>query len=349
MSNTPPEPRTVPYLFGHAKAEAGFLDAFRSGRFHHAWLITGPAGIGKATFAFRAARYLFEHPDPSEPGLALHADLSVDAASPSFAKVAAGAHPNLLHLTRPYDDKAKRLKTEIPVDLVRRTQTFFGTTAAEEGWRICIVDSADDLNANAANTLLKNLEEPTARGLYLIVCHNPGRLLPTIRSRCRVLRMTGLDRNDLDRAVRTALEAQNLTVPEDDLVSALEASRGSVGKALIFLESGGLDVMKGLKELAARFPTIDRRDLHGLAQSLAAREAESRYDLFCDLAYDLAADRVRSNDNALGSRLRWSQAGQDILEIGRQSRIFNLDRKQAVIQIVETLAGAAGSPISPEA
>ncbi len=349
MTNTPPEPRTVANLFGHAKAEAGFLDAFRGGRFHHAWLITGPAGIGKATFAFRAARYLFDHPDPSDPASILHADLSVETGSPSFAKVAAGAHPNLLHLTRPYDEKAKRLKTEIPVDLVRRTQTFFGTTAAEEGWRICIVDSADDLNTNAANALLKNLEEPTARGLYLIVCHNPGRLLPTIRSRCRVLRMTGLEHSDLERAVRTTLEAQDLTVPEEDLQAALEASRGSVGKALIFLESGGLEVMKGLNGLAARFPAVDRRNLHGLAQSLAAREAESRYDLFCDLAYDLAADRVRATGSALAARMRWSEAGKDILEIGRQSRIFNLDRKQAVIQIVETLAGAAGSPISPEA
>lgn len=313
---------------------------------HHAWLITGTTGIGKATFAFRAARYLLEHPDPSDPALALHSDLSVEAGSRAAAKVAAGAHPNLLHLSRPYDEKNKRFKTEIPVDEVRRTQAFFGTTAAEEGWRICIVDSADELNKNAANALLKTLEEPSDKGLYLIVCHNPGRILPTIRSRCRTLGLRPLSSDDLARSVRRLLEAVDMPVSDEDLGVTLQASRGSVGKALTFLSSGGVEVATGFGAISDRFPAIDRSVLHRFAQTLAGRDAEKQFDLFCELAVELATDRIRAPDCELHEKIGLVDAGQAVTEIARESRIYNLDRKQTVIRMIETLAQATVSPIS---
>lgn len=346
MIETVPAPNQTEELRGHSAAELMFLDAYRSGRMHHAWLITGPAGIGKATFAFRAARYLLDHPDPNDPSLSLQSDLSVEAGSRAAAKVAAGAHPNLLYLSRPYDEKNKRFKAEIPVDEVRRTQAFFGTTAAEEGWRICIIDSADEMNKNAANALLKTLEEPTDKGLYLIVCHNPGRILPTIRSRCRTLGLRPLSLDDLTKCVRSLLEAADMLVSDEDLGITLQASRGSVGKALTFLSSGGVEVATGFRAISDRFPAIDRSVLHGFAQTLAARDAEKQFDLFCELAVELATDRIRAPDCGLQEKIGLVDAGQAIIGIARESRIYNLDRKQAVIRMVETLAQATVSPIS---
>jgi len=341
-----PLPNITTDLSGHEQAELLFLDAYRSGRMHHAWLITGPQGIGKASFAFRAARFVLEHPDQNDPALAELGDLSVAPGSRAAAKVAAGAHPNLLHLKRPFDEKNKRLRAEIPVDEVRRTQAFFGTTAAERGWRICLIDCADDLNKNAANALLKTLEEPTDKGLYLIVCHNPGRILPTIRSRCRTLRLRGLSRPDLAATVRSVLERSGTQVPDADLETTLDTCQGSVGKALMLLMSGGVEVVHGFRAVAGSFPRIDRSSLHRFAQGLAARDAENQFELFCELAVELATDTIRLPDLPLGAKIRMADAGQSITDIARESRIFNLDRKQTVIRMVETLAEATVSPIS---
>jgi len=335
-------------LFGHEAAELAFLQAFRSGRMHHAWLITGPAGIGKASFAFRAARYVLEHPDPLDVSLALHSDLSVEPESRAARLVAAGAHPNLLHLTRPYDEKNKRLKTVITIDEVRRTQGFFGSTAGQPGWRICVVDCADDLNSSAANALLKNLEEPSDKGLYLIVCHNPGRILPTIRSRCRTLRLRSLERPAFDKTLASILQHNRKSVSPEDLDTTWAATRGSVGKALIFLMSGGIDMARGFQSLTRNFPRLNRTDLHRFAQGLAGRgqDAEKTFDLFCDLAYEFAAERIRAPGPALATKAALDAAARSNAEIARDCRIYNFDRKQAVIRMVETLAEAAVSPIS---
>lgn len=341
-----PPPNVTTTLRGHEHAERLFLDAFRGQRMHHAWLITGPAGIGKATFAFRAARYVLEHPDQSDPTIGLHSDLSVNSDSRAAAKVAAGAHPNLLHLKRPYDEKSKKFKTEIPVDEVRKTQSFFGTTAAERGWRICLVDSADELNKNAANALLKTLEEPTDKGLFLIVCHNPGRILPTIRSRCRTLPLRELSREDLGKTVHTLLEHNGHAVSEDDLAKTLDVSRGSVGKALTFLSSGGVEVVDGFRRMIGQFPAIDRSELHRFAQSLASRDAEKQFDLFCDIAGEMTTDKVRLPNVPLAEKVRWVEAERSMTKIAQDCLVFNLDRKQAVIRMVETLAEAAVSQIS---
>jgi DNA polymerase-3 subunit delta' len=176
-------PRENLHLFGHEAAERVLLEAYRSGRMHHAWLITGPEGIGKATLAFRIARFILANPDPSENSIAVADDLTVEAPDALIGKIAHGIHPNILHLQRPWDEKGKRYRTEISVDTVRRIVPFLGTTAGEGGWRIVLVDPADEMNRSAANALLKALEEPPPRTLFVLVSQTPGRLLTTIRSR----------------------------------------------------------------------------------------------------------------------------------------------------------------------
>ena len=180
-----PHPREATDLFGQSEAEQTLFDAFMSGRMHHAWLLTGPKGIGKATLAYRAARFVLQHGVPEIASAARATDLSTPADQPVARQVIAGSHPNVLTLRRPWDDKAKRFKTVLTVDEVRRTAGFFGLTAGVKSWRIAISDAADDMNVNSENALLKILEEPPPQSLFFLVAHQPGRLLPTIRSRCR--------------------------------------------------------------------------------------------------------------------------------------------------------------------
>src|SRR3979411_1626567 len=179
-------PRETTALSGHREAEQALLNAYRSGRIPHAWLIGGAQGIGKATLAYRMARFRLAHRDPLAPRVQSAETLEVDPAHPVARHVAAGAHGGLLTLERTLNDKGV-MRTVITVDETRETISFFGSTAAVEGWRVCIVDTVDELNPNAANALLKVLEEPPQQSLFLLVSHAPARVLPTIQSRCRKL------------------------------------------------------------------------------------------------------------------------------------------------------------------
>ena len=176
---TPLHPRHRQHLVGHEDAENHLLGAYHSGRFHHAWLISGPQGIGKATLAYRLARYLLRYPDYKT---APESTLDVPAGDTVAAQVSARSHPDLLVVQRGVE-KGK-LKAGITVDSGRKAADFFSKTAGAGGWRIAIVDVADEMNTAAANSLLKTLEEPPERSLFILVCHDHGRLLSTIRSRC---------------------------------------------------------------------------------------------------------------------------------------------------------------------
>src|ERR1700736_3543344 len=189
-------PRQTAALFGHRDAEAALLSAYGSGRIPHAWLIGGAAGIGKATLAYRMARFVLAHRNPLAPEVQRAETLSVDPSDPVARHVAAGAHGGLLVLERTHNDKGV-LRTVITVDETRETISFFGSTAAVDGWRVCIVDTVDELNPNAANALLKILEEPPQRSLFLLVSHGPARALPTILSRCRKLPLRPLAVDDV--------------------------------------------------------------------------------------------------------------------------------------------------------
>src|SRR6266851_5522236 len=168
-----PLPRETTVLFGHYSAEREFLAVYRSGRVPHAWLIGGEPGIGKATLAYRIARFVLAHPDPSRVPTAT--SLALDPAHPTVRRIAVNAHSDLLALERTFGDNGK-MRTVITVEQVRRLATFFGSTAGEGGWRVCIVDSADELKyPEGSNALLKMLEEPPPRSLFLLVSHAAGR------------------------------------------------------------------------------------------------------------------------------------------------------------------------------
>ncbi|MET0469591.1 MAG: DNA polymerase III subunit delta', partial [Xanthobacteraceae bacterium] len=188
----PRAPRETTVLHGHAEAERALLEAYRGRRFHHAWLIAGPAGIGKATLAYRMARFVLAHPDPRTPAVQRATSLHVDTDHPVARRIAAQAHGDLLVLERTVNEKTNKLRQDIQVDDVRRTVTFFGSTAGEGGWRVAIVDAVDELNREGANALLKILEEPPRRAVLLLVSHSAARVLPTIRSRCRLLALRPL-------------------------------------------------------------------------------------------------------------------------------------------------------------
>jgi len=198
-----PHPRETLSLFGHREAELALLNAYRSGRIPHAWLIGGAQGIGKATLAYRMARFVLAHRDPLAPDVQAARTLAVDPSHPVARHVAAGAHGGLLTLERTLNDKGV-MRTVITVDETRETISFFGSTAAVEGWRVCIVDTVDELNANAANALLKVLEEPPRQSLFFLVSHAPARVLPTIQSRCRKLPLRPLAIEDVVQAAAAA-------------------------------------------------------------------------------------------------------------------------------------------------
>src|SRR5580658_4865977 len=193
-----PEPRANPLLLGHETAERTLLDAMHHGRMHHAWLITGPEGIGKATLAFRFARRLLA-------GRGEHGSLALDPSHPAFRRVASGGHADLTVIERAINEKTKRLKRDIAVDDVRKINAFMALTPAEGGWRVAIVDGSEDLNQASGNALLKILEEPPSRAVLILTCSTPGRLPATIRSRCRQLRLSPLTDEVMARLLATYL------------------------------------------------------------------------------------------------------------------------------------------------
>jgi len=208
-----PHPRETFALLGHAEAERALLEEYRGGRIAHAWLIGGPAGIGKATLAYRMARFALAHPDPAAAAVQSATSLAVPPDSPIARRVAGRAHPDLLVLEREPDDKGK-MRTVITVEQVRRTVSFFGSTAGEGGWRVCVVDSADELNPQGSNALLKVLEEPPPRSLFLVLSHAPGRLPPTIRYTAGTMRNSTsclqsirLTRGSIENAADTSVSA----------------------------------------------------------------------------------------------------------------------------------------------
>ena len=264
-----PAPEEQPHWYGSVAAERTLLDSYRSGRMHHAWLLGGPKGIGKATLAFRFARFVLANPDPHSADVAAATDLSVPETHPAFRKVASRAHPNLLVLERPWDEQHKRFKTVVAVDEIRRTVSFFGSTGGEDNWRVAIVDPADDMNDASANALLKILEEPPQRSLFLIVAHAPGRALPTIRSRTRRLDVAPLDAEAIAAAFRG--HGEDDAFEAEDFALAGRLAGGSLRRAIALVEGGGIETYRDLARLLARLPNVDVEAMHALADRVSGR------------------------------------------------------------------------------
>ncbi|MGC9419952.1 MAG: DNA polymerase III subunit delta' [Rhodovulum sp.] len=357
-----PHPRETPRVIGQDAAEAAFLEAVAGGRMHHGWLLTGPRGVGKATLAWAIARFLLAQPADGAAGLFGDTPpapdrLAIDPDHPVAHRVTALSEPGLLLIRRAWDEKAKRLKAVITVDEVRRLHGFFGMAAAEGGRRVVIVDAADEMNPSAANALLKLLEEPPANATLLLVSHQPARLLPTIRSRCRELRLSPLAPGDMARALAAA--GQNGAA---DPVALAELSGGSVGEAIRLAQLDGLSLYGDLVGLFAEQRRLDRPRAIKLAQAAAGREAEARFDLTLRLIELLLARLARTGatgspppeaapgEAAMLTRLApgpaaargWAEAAQMLSARARQGRAVNLDPASLILDTVLRMDETAG-------
>jgi DNA polymerase-3 subunit delta' len=286
-----PHPRETAKLYGQDAAQADFLQAYGSDRLHHGWLITGPRGVGKATLAWQIARFLLATPPAEDDGLfgapPPPTDLHIAEDHPVSRRIMAGSEPGLYALRRPYDEKAKRLKAQITVDEVRRLKNFFALSSADGGRRVVIVDAADDMNVNAANAILKLLEEPPDRTTLLLVSHQPSRLLPTIRSRCRELRLAPLGPADMAQA----LAATKIDLEVSDPAALAALSGGSVGDAVRLMQQDGLELYTDIVKLMSTLPDLSRPQAIALAESAAGRGKEERLDLLLGL-FDRALTRL---------------------------------------------------------
>ncbi len=350
-----PHPRHAARLFGQAEAEAAFLAAWTSGRMHHAWLLAGPRGVGKATFAWRAARFLLTAEEPG--GLfAPPPPLTLDAPQghPALARIAALGEPRLHLVRRGPTDDGKALSQVITVGVVARLREFLHLTAADGGWRVVILDAADDLNPSAANAILKLLEEPPRRVVFLIVAHRPARLLATIRSRCRTLPFAPL----APQALADALAQAGLDSPDPQALAALAA--GSAGAAARLVAGGGPAHYADLLAVLAR--GFDRSRALALADSVAGRGAEGRFDLVLALADSLLARLARHGatgsagaeaapgEAALLARLspdaraarEWADLAAALTDRARRGRALNLDAATLCLDMLLRIGETAG-------
>jgi DNA polymerase-3 subunit delta' len=345
-----PHPRETRALLGQAAAEKALQEAFAAGRMHHAWLVAGRQGIGKATLAYRLARHVLARPEERKAD-----GLDVGAETVAARQVGALSHPGLLVLRRPYDTKAKRFAASITIDEVRRLRSFFGLTGAENAWRVVIVDSADELNPNAANAVLKSLEEPPTRALFLLVASEPSRLLPTIRSRCRRLDLAPLDGGVLRQATQAALTAAEMDAPAD-WARLEKLAEGSVRRALQLAASGGLELYEKIEAIFTRLPQVDWSAAHALSDTFAFGAGEQRFDAFYDLFLDLVARLVRVGatgngapaERELAERLigegrlvAWATLWETSLTEKIDADLLNLDRKALILRILANLEAVA--------
>lgn len=340
-------PRERLELFGHAAAARTFAIAARSGRMHHAWIIAGPKGVGKATLAWRFARALLAHGAAKCPD-----DLAVAAEHPMQRLVAALAHPDLLLIRRPWDTERKRARTVVTVDEVRRLPAFFSQFASYDGPRIAIVDAADDMNTAAQNALLKILEEPPARALLLLVSNAPGGLLPTTRSRCRMLTLRALDTEPMRQAV--AHLAPGIDERQRELLCAL--AEGSPGRALELAETGAQDLYREIVGILQDLPRLNAPRLFALAEKMA-RASTDRLAAFVGLLAQIEERVLRGaytalppvpGEETLLRQLRvtvpldgWSRLWDDLRDQANRADALNLDKKQLVLNTFYAIEAAA--------
>lgn len=346
-----PHPRMTTRLHGQPTAEAAFLEAFNSHRLHHAWLISGPRGVGKATLAWRVARFLLEQPNDGDalfgaPPLA--ENLDVNPQSSVQRHVTALSESRLFLCRRPWDDKLERLKQDITVDEVRRLKSFFNFSSADGGRRVVIVDAVDEMNKNAANALLKILEEPPARVTMLLVSHRPLSLLPTIRSRCRSLACQPLAAGDL----AAALAGAGFEITANPTALSVLAA-GSVGEAIRLLSHDGLKLYATLIDLLGS-GKMDRTTAIHLAESCTTKTEAARYDVAIRLigvllhrianAGVFGAPKITVNpaEAALLPRLAptvqaargWAELAQTLAERSAHARAVNLDPASVILDML---------------
>jgi DNA polymerase-3 subunit delta' len=319
-------------LFGHEVQEQFLAQAYQSGKLHHALLIEGPQGIGKATLAFRFANHILTHSNPSSAPDFLS---DPDPDTMVSRQLASGASHNLLHLTRPVDEKTGKAKSAITVDEVRRAGRFFSQTTGSDSWRVVIVDPADDLNRNAANAILKMLEEPPKRSIFLVISHAPGKLLPTIRSRCMPLKMSPLGDEELSKALAN-LDI-NLTPEKRDMLIA--SAGGSVSQALKLLNYGGGDIVEAFNTVMQSQGPSARKVMHKLADVLAQKDSDVILGFFTEHVTDhlIASARQAAMNGDLYRADQLSRLSSTLIDKMTVAQAYNLDKKQTVISVLEDI------------
>ncbi len=355
-----PEPRNNAALIGHEAAEKDYLRAWESGRLAHAWLICGPRGIGKATLAYRMARYaLAQGGDSKEADMfgapAAPTSLAMSAEDPVFRKVAAGGHGDFRVVERGWSDsKQTKRKTVIGVDEVREIGGFMSMTPAEGGWRTVIIDAADEMNANAANAVLKILEEPPQRALLFLVAHNPDRLLPTIRSRCRRLDLRPLTPTQ----VGVLLGRYRPDLGGADVAALTVLADGSIGRAMELADEGGVTLFRELMNLLADAPRLNITKLHALSEKamkgdafrtltgllswwLARMTAQAARGGIENLAEIVPGERALA-DKLLGaaSPNAWADVWDHIGHLARRTDAVNLDKKRSLMLMLMAVESA---------
>jgi DNA polymerase-3 subunit delta' len=340
-----PHPRDSHVLFGHAEAERDLLDAYRAGRLPQAFIVGGLAGIGKATFAWRLARFLLANPDPASAAAEAATDFFVPGDHPAARQISALAHTDLFLLRRAWNEKTKKHFSEIRVEDVRRAAHMFQQAAGRGGYRICILDCAEDLNLSSANALLKLIEEPPPRSIFLIVAHKPGRVLATIRSRCRKLALNPLDPADVVQIV-ASLGPPWSAVDAADLDAAIARAQGSMHDVLRLLDGRGVAFDAQLRGMLEGLPEVDWRKVHALADQVALRDNGNDYDAMLGSVFHWLDRKVRRGTEIgrcdPARRLApYAEVWEKVTEAARETEALNLDKRPLVLSIFADLAAAA--------
>lgn len=334
-------PRAVYDLIGHEDAQAKICESLASGRMHHAWLLAGPKGVGKATLAYRLIRRVLGGAPDTTGGL------DVPASDATAARVESLGHGDFLLLRRPYDFKSKKLRTEITVGETRKLPEFFSLKASEGGWRVALIDAADDMNISAANGVLKTLEEPPEKTLIILLSSEPGRLLPTIRSRCMNLQLRGVETSK----ITAWLAVQGI----DPKVAAMAAgfSRGAPGKAFALAQNEA-EVLRPLQSLLGSLPNGNAQLEHRIAGSLAAINAGGARALFWDCLTDIvhhqavyAGTGIWPQEGPKMGPLKldrprkfWLKLWADLLDMQRAEAGLNMDKTTVMLSALTKLRAA---------
>ncbi len=357
-------PKMADLLIGHEAAERTFLEAFNTDRLHHAWLITGPKGVGKATLAWRFAKFLLTQDEAAQGGPGLFGDelpskadsLTVASGHPVVQRIISGGHGGVSSIERSFNAKTGKMRTDIVIDDVRKLINFYTQTSSEGGWRVAIVDAADELNVNAANALLKLLEEPPAKSILFLIAHSPGKLLPTIRSRCRTLGLQALSED----SVQAVLAARFPDLQPKDLRTLARLSSGAPGRAVQLAEMSGVSLYNELSTLLSALPRLNTPAVHTLAGKLAAPKADSEYRLFVEMFLGWLNRMVRQTvctdsqidiiegESATMQRIsanagldQWLDLWEKMGRLVSRADAVNLDKKQVIVNLFSSVGALA--------
>ena len=348
-------PRTTTDLWGHEDIEKSLMADFNAGRMPHAIILAGQPGIGKATLAYRLARFLLSQSDSDGAGLLGEPEkptsVHIPSQNPVSKRVASGGHSDLLVIEREFDEKKGRMKKDISAEQARAIAPFLRKTAAEGGWRVVIIDHAEEVNPTSQNALLKILEEPPKKTLLILTTSQPAAFLPTIRSRCRVFRMNPLN----DILMHKLLDIYAPQVSPTQRATLASLSEGSIGKAIDMLNEGGFSVYNDAAKLLGEAPRIDPLEVQAFAEKYGKFDAETQFNIFFDLltsscrrvisaamhgrkwqGEDLLADALQKIEAYFGT-VFMTQLYERLALLHRQSDQFNLDRRQVIVQAFSML------------